>query len=234
MLRLVRKLSWTVLPLLLGSAAAAALTVPIDDPAAFAPSAALIDFETGDGQLPSIDGVTFVREGTQNDADWFGGLSTVGAAMFGAQFYGNQSNLELDRFSSLAIAFEQPQPAVGAWISQMPELPNAPDTTPEFLTVTVLDAEDAVLASRVVELPPLASPSFFGFASEVGIARIEWRPGPAGFFGVDDVRYGAIVPEPNTALLVANGLALLAHARRRAPRRSSGARRDATAGAGAR
>lgn len=58
---------------------------------------------------------------------------------------------------------------------------------------------------------------FAGVASDAGITRAEWLGGNTGFFGVDNVLYGSVVPTLSAAWLFGSalsGLAPLARARK--------------------
>lgn len=84
------------------------------------------------------------------------------------------------------LSFDDPVPAIGAWIQQRPFT----EDPPMSVTIAVFDANDNPL--DVIELVPPASdasPRFVGFASDDGIARIEWLD-PQGRLGIDNIIFG--------------------------------------------
>ena len=172
----------------------------------FAPGASVITFETGTTADPIIPGVNFVNTG---------GFSGSAAADFVGPEFGNQaySNTVGGTFADLAIVFTTPQPAVGAWVGKITNFLNNPA---EQMTLRVYGAS-GLLESQSVTLPlTLNVPTFAGIARPEGITRVEWIGNNTGFFAIDNVTYGAVVPEPGLIAWLAAPLILLA--RRRASR----------------
>jgi len=191
-------LVFALAPAMLGNPAAA---VPIG-PGAFAPGATVVDFEgQSSTALPSVPNLEFVREGNPNQPGWLAGSAPFIDSLFGENLYGN---LVSTSFSDLAVEFTTPVGAAGAWVGQ---IQNFLDTSAPSLTVAAFGLGGALLEEVVVDLPaPNTGPVFVGFAATDGIARLEWRGGNTGFFGVDDITFGdaapsAAIPEPSAALL---------------------------------
>jgi|CXWL01.1.fsa_nt_gi hypothetical protein len=184
------------LVLVLGALVAAPTSAEPVGPDGFCGAPARIDFETGIPQIPLIPGVRFLFESIPGAPDWFAGVPTrVGSGFlygppFDAQAYGNLvASTNPLSFSHMAIEFTTPQRTVGAWVGS---IPNFLETSTTVLTVRVRDAGGLLLDQLTVPVPPLGeAPSFVGFHDEAGIARIEWLNDSGGFFGVDNVLYGA-------------------------------------------
>lgn len=159
-------------------------------PGDFLPGASIIDFETGSTALPNVPGVTFL--GGFNGATGFGGVALFTQDLIGSQAF---SNLESVGYSDLGLSFSTAQPAVGAYVGHVNS------SGPNQLTVKVYGDVNGtnLLEQDVVTLPPVGQHSYtwLGFARPEGIRRIEWLGNNQGFFGVDNVTYGAAnVPEP--------------------------------------
>lgn len=198
---------------------ASADLIPID-PGAFQPGATVIDFETGSTGLPSVPGVTFVDEGKPGGPGYFAGSGNF------AGFFGDQgwSNLVSTTFSDLALEFATPVEAVGAYVGR---IDNYLDEHPSEVVVELFDAASVSLGSRTIVIPAaFDSPVWFGYRADAAIARLEIRVNNAGFIGVDNVTFGAAVPEPSSIALVGLGFGLLGLAARRVRRSSATA--DAT------
>lgn len=199
-----KTLKFSLLFLGLGLAAGKTHAVPIslED---FSSSAAIIDFEGPTTALPVIPGVTFPQEGPINGPGWFASTTSFTNTFFGNKVF---ANLVSSAFSDLAIEFATPVQAVGGWVGQ---LRNFLTANPETITFSIFGA-NGLLEEVEVLLPVLgfSTPAFVGLRSDAGITRVEWRNGNTGFFGVDNVIYGAAaVPEPQTWLLTLAGLGLL-------------------------
>ncbi len=192
-----------------GFTVASAATTPIT-PSDFLPGASVIGFETGSTGLPTVPGVTFLRESP--DPQWFSATGAFIDAFFEEQV---MTNLVSSTFSDVAIEFATPVQAVGAWVGKVE---NFLSEYPDVLDVRVLDSLGNELAATTVDLPfPERgdNPLFVGYRSDAGIARIEWLGGDSGFFGADNVTYGDAVPEPTTGLLLVAGAAAWFCRRRR-------------------
>lgn len=144
----------------------------------------VINFTTGTTALPTIPGVTFA-----------GGDDSFSDGGFGPQYFGN---LVSGSYSYLDIYFSQPVQAVGA------DLVSA---TPSVTGVT-----EVVFDQNGVQLDSESAPMSAGFLgvgeSGADISRVEWRYSSPGFFGVRNVVYGSLVPEPSTSALVLLGVAI--------------------------
>lgn len=187
-------------------------------------NASLIDFQTGLVHLlPVIPGVSFIRAGDYTTPPWFGG-TTSGGIFLSNQGYTNTvvwitnpSAQALPRplpspeefsFSDLAIEFLAPQAAVGAWIGIAPN--NFLGLVPSSIQTTIYDENSVALASKTLDFSASDEPVFVGFEAAAGIARIEWRGGDKGFFGIDNVMYLPLTPvplPPSIALLLSSLLA---------------------------
>jgi len=205
----------------LTTAATNAATFEIDA-TAFAPSANVITFETGDTGLTYPPGVSqFVEDsvsGLPRGAHWFNGsfsfvnLRRQPNPAFGLQAFGNL--VSAPGYSDLAIVFASPVQAVGGWLA-----PDALGTTAHVIDFRVLGATGNVLGSTTVTLSTdylnqlNDAFRFAGLASTDGIYRAEWRivgdTTNEGFFSVDNVTFGAIVPIPSTIWLLITGIAAL-------------------------
>jgi hypothetical protein len=176
-------------------------------PSDFAPGASVITFETGTTAPPTIPGVAFIE---------FGGFGGSSSAKFVGAEFGNQAYGDLvgSTFTDLAIQFTTPQPAIGGWVGKITNfLNNAADQ----MTLKVYGPTTTnLLETLPVTLPSqLDVPVFAGIARPEGIARIEWVGGNTGFFGIDNVKYGALVPEPTSCVTITMMGAALAVSRRR-------------------
>lgn len=143
----------------------------------------VINFNTGTTALPTIPGVQFA-----------GGDDSFSNGGFGPQYFGNL--VGAGGYSYLDIYFSQPVQAVGA------DLVSA---TPSVTGVT-----EVVFNQSGTQLESESAPMSAGFLG-VGeganqISRVEWRYSSPGFFGVRNVVYGTLVPEPSTGALVFLGL----------------------------
>jgi hypothetical protein len=158
----------------------------------FAAADPIITFETGSTGLPSVAGVGFPDNFNGNTG--FGGDATFQTDLFGSQLYGN---LVSSKYSDLAITFATPVAAVGAYAGKQHGFTGV---APASLEVRVLDAANNVLESTTLTLNPTPGgrpASFVGFSEPGGISRVEWLGNNGGFFGVDNVVYGAVAPEPS-------------------------------------
>jgi len=173
----------------------------------FAAADPIITFETGSTALPNIPGVGFPFN---LGSPFFGGDATFQNKLFGSQLYGNLSGPL--GYSDLAITFATPVHAVGAFAGKIFA------TSPASLQVRVLSAASNVLESTTLTLNPTPSSkpaSFVGFSELGGINRMEWLGNNVEFFGVDNVVYGAVAPEPSCIAMTALLGASLVLARRR-------------------
>jgi hypothetical protein len=155
----------------------------------------VINFATGTTALPNVPGVTFA-----------GGDDSFSNGGFGPQYFGNL--VSVGGYSYLDIYFSQPQQAVGA------DLVSA---TPSVLGVTevAFDQSGNVIESQSA----LMTAGFLGVGESGNqISRVEWRYSSPGFFGVRNVIYGTLVPEPSAPALAFLGLAAFGYYRRTATR----------------
>lgn len=154
-----------------------------------------VDFETGGPEFPIVPGVRFLFESIPGAPNWFAGVPTrVGGGFpygppFGAQAYGNLvATSNPPAWSRMAIQFTPPQRVAGAFVGA---IPNFLDLSATVVTVQARDASGLLLDELTVPVPAEGEPPrFVGFHDEAGIARLEWRPANAGFFGVDNVMIG--------------------------------------------
>jgi hypothetical protein len=176
--------------------------IPIG-PGDFLPGATIIDFETGSTGLPSVPGVTFVNEGSPGGPGWFAGSANFDG-FFGGQGWSNLVSLT---YSDLALVFDTPVDAVGAYVGRIPNFLNE---HPSTVVVELFDASSSSLGSATISIPPaFDSPVWFGYRADAPIARLEIRVNDSGFIGVDNVTFGSAVPEPGSIALVGSGLAFL-------------------------
>lgn len=168
----------------------------------FAADAQIIDFEGPSTALPSIPGISFPREGIINSPGWFSSTSSFNSTFFGDKVF---ANLVSRRYSDIAIEFLDPVQAVGGWLGQ---IDSGGGGNPETITFSIFGIA-GLLDEIIVDLPTIGfeTPVFVGLSSDIGITRVEWRNQNTGFFGVDNVIYGAVsVPEPSTFMLLLIGM----------------------------
>ena len=204
----MRRIHATILTcsLLPGTATAGFVEVTPD---MFLSDSTFVDFETGSSAiLPQIDGVTFLREGTDRDpANWFrGSANAVGIALFDNQSFNNVRNPELDAYSHLGVAFDEPVSAIGAWFGLGASVwgENA-----QSLVLRAFDGDGNLIMERGVTAPPIGSPQWLGIAADGGIGRFEWKWSEKGFFLVDNMMFGDVVPEPTTLIMTLVGAVFL-------------------------
>jgi hypothetical protein len=175
--------------------------VPIQ-PSDICAGATVVDFETGTTLLPSVPGMTYAFGGINGQPDWFtGDAAGVNMSPFGGLFFGRQvmANIVGFTFSDLAVAFSPPVQAFGAYAGAIPSAP----TLPAALTIRAFDSHGTLVSSSIVPISQPGTPAaFYGLSYGPGIARVEWRGGNMGFFGVDNLTFGrscavtAVVPIP--------------------------------------
>jgi len=185
----------------------------LTSPNAFSPSDSVITFEGDSTNLPNIPGVQFPFSAIIGGSGFGGVAPTVTNGLFGRQVYGNL--LYPGGYSDLAITFSSPQEAVGAYAGKAGDSTNKMASS---LQVRVFDASNNLLDSTTLVLNPVIGGkpfSFVGFYEPAGISRIEWLGGNTGFFGVDNVTYGAATPEPTSLTIAGLGIALLLSRRRK-------------------
>lgn len=191
----------------------------------------IIDFEdTSAGRMPEILGVTFIREGVVSQPPTpglFSGSTSAGAAsrsLFGSRFWGNLVNgspsqaTHIVQFSNLGLEFGRPRAAVGAWFAN---ISNFLDIHPSEILFRALDADGLLVSEFEIVMSGVGNPAVFvGATSERGISRVEFVvPGSEGFFGVDNVFVGEVVPEPGIGISSLLGFTASAWRRSRRPRR---------------
>jgi hypothetical protein len=189
-----------LIPLMSSPAKAASLI----DPSYFQPNPEVITFETGSTELPDVPGLTLGG----GDASFNTGFPSE---FFGHQFFGNFA--EGDIFTSLTVDFATPQHGVGGYLERWPVRP--PSLPSSASVTTSVFGVGGVLLGQYTTPVTTNALIFVGVADPIGISRIEWTgSSPTGFIGVDNVTYGAIVPEPSSVILlgVAGTIALLAFA----------------------
>jgi hypothetical protein len=152
--------------------------------------ATIVDFETGSTLLPTVPGMTYAFGGMTGEPDWFDG-DAPGFHMspFGGPFFGQQvmANLVSLTFSDLAVAFSPPVEAFGAYAGAIPSAP----TLPSVLNVRAFDSHGTLVSSAIVAISQPGTPAaFYGLSYRPGIARVEWRGGNMGFFGIDNLTFG--------------------------------------------
>jgi hypothetical protein len=182
--------------------AAAALIVT---QTAFSHTDNVITFETGSTNLPTVPGVIF-NPGQQDGGDATFANSRLHT--FGNQYFGDLDGGDfLNAQSYLAISFSTPQPAVGAYLIKASSIGSLTS-----LISTVYGINGQPIKSVTTPLAPFDAPTsqlpFVGFYEPAGISEIEWSypAGHAGGFGVDNVVYGTVVPEPGNILLSVIGV----------------------------
>jgi hypothetical protein len=166
--------------------------IPIE-PDNFAPGATVVDFENLPGTtLPVVPNLQFVRT-SGSEMRWFAGKVSVEGSLFGEAYMINLATTRM--YAELAIEFETPVEAVGAWVKKVP---NFRDESPQSLTVVTVDPYLNTIRRRV-SLPEVdGEPRFVGFSSEDGIVRFEWLGHDSGWFGVDEITFGAFAPLPRS------------------------------------
>jgi hypothetical protein len=139
----------------------------------FSNSDPIITFETGSTALPSVPGVQFAG----GDATF----SYYSFQCFGSQYFGDLNEGNLD------IYFSNAQQAVGAYIV------NAQYGS--GVIETVYDQSNNVIESESALFPPWGYPPVFLGIGEPSaqIYRVEWQCIGGGYFGVDNVIYGAAI-----------------------------------------
>jgi hypothetical protein len=150
----------------------------------------VVDFETGSTLLRTVAGMTYAFGGLNGQPDWFDGdAPPVNMSPFGGAFFEQQimANLVGLSFSHLAVAFSPPVEAFGAYTGAIAAAPTLPHT----LTIGAFDVHGTLISSEIVPLSQPGTPAaFHGLSYLPGIARVEWRGGNAGFFGVDNLTFG--------------------------------------------
>jgi hypothetical protein len=157
----------------------------------------VIGFETGSTALPSVSGVTFLSDFSTYGGDATAAPGSANEFVFGRQYYGNLSGTGPELYTFLGIAFSTPQSAAGAYLVDA--------NGPSSIICTVYDSGGVIEESASTQLAPYLSPPsqlpFIAFSEPQGISKIVFsyptdRP---GFFGIDNLVYGAVVPEPASA-----------------------------------
>jgi len=168
------------------------------------------------GTVPGNAGnVQWVIEGAAGDEDWLLPLVTEPATFpgLGSRFVGNIRAFPLiHEYSDIGLRFPTAEEGVGVVLGQ---LGTSFDAT--ALSISVLTG-GGELYEFDYDLSAPGSPSFLGFTDPTGIAEVRWRAGNAGYFGIDDLTVGSVIPqipEPSAALLLGLGLAGLRAAGRR-------------------
>ncbi len=185
----------------------------------FAPGASVIDFETGTTALPTVPGVTFLST-PSTSFPWYGGTAAFNSFIgsgFGSQTWENElgGNANTIIYSGLGLSLTTPVQAIGGYVAMVPNFKN---TSPSSVVVELFDSSHNSLGTDTITLNPTINvPVFFGFTASAPIATFTIgasTPG-AGFFGVDNFTYGALlpsVPEPTSFVLAGTaalvGLAL--------------------------
>jgi len=157
--------------------------------------------------LPVIPGVSIPLADAYSGS--FNGNPPPNTYVFGQQFLSNVANGGVNTF--LTINFTSPQAAVGAYLVET-------DSRVSTVISTVYNANQQVEESVTTPLAGVDAPvsrlPFVGFSEAQGISSIVFSfPPPVfpntqgGFFGVDNVVYGA-VPEPNSIGFAVCALAL--------------------------
>jgi hypothetical protein len=157
----------------------------------FAPGATVEDFENLPGPaLPDVPNLQFVRT-SGGELQWFKGKVREEGSLFGEAYMINVATSTT--YADMAIEFETPVEAVGAWVKKVP---NFRDESPAIITLVAVDPYLNTIRRRVI-LPEVdEEPRFFGFSSEDGIVRFEWLGNDLGWFGVDEITFGAFAPRP--------------------------------------
>jgi len=140
----------------------------------FATNDAVITFETGSTGLPGVPGVNFS-----------GGDATFGTYGFGNQYFGN-----LNGSTYLDVYFASPQQAVGAYMVDDEYYGGVTG-----VTEVIYDQSNNVIETVSESFPPWGSmPRFIGLGEPTAqIYRAEWQYIGSGYFGVDNVTYGAAI-----------------------------------------
>ena len=146
----------------------------------FSGSDPVITFETGSTALPGIPGL----ELSGGDATF-----SFGAPCFGNQYFGN-----INGATYLDVSFDQPKQAVGAYVIE---------TSPFYGVTGVIeiayDQNGNIIETESSSFPYWpSSPAFLGIGEPTAqIYRVEWRyigaAAGSGYFGVDNVIYGAAI-----------------------------------------
>jgi hypothetical protein len=210
-------LRWTLLLVSILAVPVTALAARIGADA-IAPST-IDTLESSSGTPIGVGSLRYVTDLTTNGHPMpINGTSQANTSLFGNRAYINQQLTSSQQFTDLAITFVTPVAAAGAWVSQVTNFLNR---SPASLTAMVYDSQHNLLDAMTFANPAAAAaPVFVGFAFAEGVARIEFQGGNAGFFGIDNVTFGAYsVPEPGALpLAVVSFGALCARAARLNPR----------------
>ena len=153
--------------------------IPLTTTNQFSSSDPVITFETGSTGLPGVPGVQF--SGGVASFYW----PSTPPPIFGGQYFGNLSGP-----TYLDIYFDQPQQAVGAYLVGANPF--------NGISGVIQVAYDQ--SNNIIEMEPQigatwgSPPVFLGIGEPTAqIYRVEWRNVGGGYFGVDNVIYGAAI-----------------------------------------
>jgi PEP-CTERM motif len=169
------------LAIFLVAMAAYPATVTIDE---FDASATTLTFE-GLSSLSMIPGVSIENASTASNSTFFGDQAIANLVSFTPD----------PTFTVVALNFDAPVQAVGAWFGQINNFLN---TNAIDITFSVFGVGGTFLESETLTLPTIgfSSPAFLGITSTELIERVEWSSNNTGFFGADNVIYGDLQPQP--------------------------------------
>jgi hypothetical protein len=172
------------------------------------PDITILNFETGSTgfSTPSDISISFQVAA----AGWYGdgvlqhfASNNIDANTFGLQYLGNVSTYP--RTTDITAYFQGTKNFVGAWIAYAP-----------FQDVNTIDFSIYGLSDQILFSTHLSSPQvfademyYFGVFSDEAISRAVWHPVEDGYFGLDNLSYGASaspVPAPSAAWLMGSGL----------------------------